>query len=160
MKMLPNGLTVFNSTPHSITFWCEDWGEPVEVECDQLINASVTEVEVDMDYIHNATSVEVTRYAKSESDLMWSHDPVVWGTVEAIKFVKTEFAPNIEGWETIEDAYENGADVVIGSIIAAQAYPGKVFAMTPAPGYERVAPTEKRMNPDKFTVFTPLPSRS
>jgi hypothetical protein len=44
-------------------------------------------------------------------------------------------------------------NVVVGSIIAAQAYPGLVVAMTPAPGYERKPPTEKRMRPDKFTVF-------
>lgn len=42
---------------------------------------------------------------------------------------------------------------IVGSIIAAQAYPMDVVAMTPAPGYERVAPAEKRMNPSKFTVF-------
>lgn len=42
---------------------------------------------------------------------------------------------------------------IVGSIIAAQAYPGEVVAMTPAPGYERVAPAEKRMNPHKFTIF-------
>ena len=42
---------------------------------------------------------------------------------------------------------------IVGSIIAAQAYPGDVVGMTPAPGYERVAPNEKRMSLDKFTVF-------
>jgi len=41
----------------------------------------------------------------------------------------------------------------VGSIIAAQAYPGQVVAMTPTPGYERVPPAEKRMNPDKFNIF-------
>ena len=43
--------------------------------------------------------------------------------------------------------------IIVGSIIAAQAYAGKVFAMTPMPGFERVAPAEKRMNPAKFTTF-------
>jgi len=42
--------------------------------------------------------------------------------------------------------------LLIGSIIAAQSYPG-VLAMVPAPGYERVPPAEKRMRPDKFTIF-------
>ncbi len=42
---------------------------------------------------------------------------------------------------------------IIGSIIAAKAFPGVVFGMTPAKGFERVAPAEKRMNPSKFTTF-------
>lgn len=41
----------------------------------------------------------------------------------------------------------------VGSIIAAQAYPGQVVAMTPAPGFERVPPAEKLMSCEKFTTF-------
>lgn len=48
---------------------------------------------------------------------------------------------------------ENPGAVIIGSIIAAQAFPGRVFAMVPAPGFERVPPAEKRMRDDKFTTF-------
>lgn len=43
--------------------------------------------------------------------------------------------------------------LVVGSIIAAQAFPGRVVAMTPVEGFERVPPEEKRMRTDKFTVF-------
>jgi hypothetical protein len=43
--------------------------------------------------------------------------------------------------------------IIVGSIIAAEAYPGEVVAMCPVPGYERVAPSEKRMRCDKFTIF-------
>ena len=32
-------------------------------------------------------------------------------------------------------------------------YPGEVFGLTPVPGYERVAPDDKRMRCDKFTTF-------
>ena len=31
--------------------------------------------------------------------------------------------------------------------------PGRVLAMVPAPGFERVPPAEKRMRDDKFTTF-------
>ena len=48
---------------------------------------------------------------------------------------------------------ENPDAIIIGSIIAAQAFPGRVLAMVPAPGFERVPPAEKRMRDDKFTVF-------
>lgn len=45
------------------------------------------------------------------------------------------------------------ADIVVGSIIAAQAYPGDVCAMIPAEGFERVPPEQKKMRPDKFTIY-------
>ena len=48
---------------------------------------------------------------------------------------------------------ENPGAIIVGSIIAAQAFPGRVFAMVPVPGFERVPPAEKRMRDDKFTVF-------
>lgn len=70
-----------------------------------------------------------------------------------VTFVKTYFMPQKdEAYQKAFNAFKSGA-IVVGSIIAAQAYPDIVVAMTPAPGYERVPPSEKRMNPDKFTVF-------
>ena len=126
MKTLPNGLVVFNSTPHPITFWREDWKEPVSVEPDELINAKAVEVPV------NSGG---TRHGE---DTIW--------------FVRTSFEGTDEG-RAIISRVKNQVDVIVGSIIAAQAYPGDVVAMCPAPGYERVAPDQKRMLPDKFTVF-------
>jgi hypothetical protein len=128
VKTLPNGVLVFNATPHPINFWKEGWESVVTVGVDTVINASPSE------------------------------EPVTSGAWDArnfsanIQFVKTAFAGTGEGRAVAEKARAQGA-VVVGSIIAAQAYPGLVCAMTPAPGYERVAPAEKRMNPDKFTVF-------
>lgn len=74
---------------------------------------------------------------------------------------KCRFAGNIEGQniiKSIEEWFNRHFDetrtlVIVGSIIAAQAYPGKVFGLTPVPGYERVAPAEKRMSSDKFVTF-------
>lgn len=78
-------------------------------------------------------------------------------------FVETVFVGTPEGTKIlidIEKAYkETGcADrlVIVGSIIAAQAYPIHVVGMCPIPGYERVAPSEKRICCDKFTVFREL----
>lgn len=121
MKTLPNGVTVYNATPHSITFWKDGWEEPVTVPPDTPINASPKE-----------EIVEVRG---------------------AVTFVKTIFVGTDEGRRIAEEAKAAGADVVIGSIIAAQAYPGLVVAMLPAPGFERVPPEQKRMLPDKFTVY-------
>lgn len=128
MKTLPNGLVVFNATPHVIRFWDPGWDYPVEVEPDTVVNAEVSEVAV--------------------------------GSGGFPGFVRTEFRPTPEGWAILEQAAAAGA-VIVGSIIAAQAYPWSrpgnfglyVCAMTPAPGYERVPPAEKRMRPDKFTVY-------
>jgi hypothetical protein len=121
MKNLPNGVKVFNGTPHPITFWSSDWDAPVSVPTDEVINANP----------HERIRHEGPQFTT----------------------VVTEFTGTDEGEEIIDTAYANGADVVIGSLIAAQAYPERVYAMVACAGYERVPPDEKRMRPDKFTVF-------
>jgi hypothetical protein len=132
MKTLPNGLRVFNATPHKISFWRSDWQEVIHVDVDEVINATMEE----------------TPY-----DCIQPVDPPDW---ENIWLVRTTFVPFAKGREIISRAFAAGADVIIGSIIAAQAYPGDVVGMIPVPGYERVAPNEKRVLPDKFTVFPKL----
>lgn len=119
-----NGVCVLNTTPHSLTMQDIN-GELVTVPTSVLINAKAEEKQVD--------------------DL----------------FVKTVFVGTPEGTETIRDTEGTfkGTEcpdrlVIVGSIIAAQAYKGKVVGLCPVPGYERVAPSEKRMRCDKFTVFT------
>jgi len=68
-------------------------------------------------------------------------------------FVQTVFRPTTDGHRMVSFARACGADIVVGSIIAAQAYPGEVVSMTPLPGFERRPPAEKRMNPRKFNTF-------
>lgn len=122
MKTLPNGITVFNATPHDIYFWDEGWDSPVQVPIDALVNAETVE-----------TSIVESR--------------------NGIDFVAVQFVPTTEGQAIIDQALAAGADIVAGSIIAAQAYRGRVAAMLAAPGYERVPPAEKRMNPYRFLVY-------
>jgi hypothetical protein len=43
--------------------------------------------------------------------------------------------------------------VFIGSVIAAQAFPGLIYAMIPATGFERAPVDAKRITPYKFTVY-------
>lgn len=138
MKTLPNGLTIFNATPHVIRFWRESWPEPIEVEPDEVISATITEKVVDRLEIPPAIDNLNPRDTEQGTKI--------------IDLVTTEFVGDESVFHLIEEAYEMGADVVVGSLIAAQTYRG-VVAMTPAPGYERRPPAEKRMNPDKFTVF-------
>lgn len=75
----------------------------------------------------------------------------VYSTIPGVILVETRFEGTPEGYAVIEANAQY--DVIIGSIIAAQAYPGLVVAMIPAPGFERVPPAEKKMRSDKFTVF-------
>lgn len=129
MYTLPNGLKVFNATPHSIRFWMEGWADPVEVPVDTVIDATPTEIPV---------GSFNTGYAHTDGD--------VW-------LVRVGFSGNDTGLQIIEEAKAAGAHVIVGSIIAAQAYPGDVVAMVPAPGYGRVPPDQRRMSPLKFTTF-------
>lgn len=119
-----NGVCVLNTTPHPLTIQ-DVSGELVTVPTAVLINAKAEEKQV--------------------NDL----------------FVKTVFVGTPQGTETIRDIEGTFMKtkcsdklVIVGSIIAAQAYKGKVVGLCPVPGYERVAPSEKRMRCDKFTVFT------
>lgn len=122
-KLFSNGVAVVNTTPHPISFLDGEQVITVPSSSDLIINASPCEEKLD----------EI--------------------------LVKTIFLPTEEGSDIIRAISEvpmpEGASrrVVIGSIIAAQAYSGMVVAMTPAPGYERVAPAEKRMSISKFTVY-------
>lgn len=95
-------------------------------------------IEVASDFVINATVKEET--------VRTDHD--------GIEYVRTTFVGNKEGEALIRATYDtNDQCVIVGSIIAAQAYPGRVMAMVPAPGFERVPPAEKRMRADKFTTF-------
>lgn len=124
-----NNVTVINTTPHPVTMQDVN-GNLVSVPTSVLINAKAIEKQV--------------------SPLQAS--PL---------FVKTEFVGTDEGRKIISSIKESFNQntvagetlVIIGSIIAAQAYPGEVFGLIPVPGYERVAPSEKRMRCDKFTTF-------
>lgn len=118
-----NNVAIINTTPHSVTI--QDIDEtPITVPNSVVLNAKAEEKQV--------------------SDL----------------FVKTVFVPTEEGKKIISEiknAFRSqigtGTLVIVGSMIAAQAYPENVVAMTPVPGYERVKPAEKRMRCDKFTTF-------
>lgn len=122
-----NGVVVVNTTPHPLTIQDVD-GKLVQVPtCGIVINASAKENPVD--------------------ELL----------------IETKFVGDAEGRKAISDIRkwfsENYGDdnvrlVIVGSIIAAQAYPEQVCGVVPVPGYERVAPPEKRKRCDRFTVFT------
>ena len=119
-----NGVTIVNTTPHAITFF------------DEGDDALVT-IPSDSDYIINAKVEEIITKK---------------GVIE---LTTPKFIPCEEGYNIINRIHEEcGKEVIIiGSILAAQSYPGLVYGMVPCVGYERVAPAEKRMRCDKFTTY-------
>ena len=48
---------------------------------------------------------------------------------------------------------ENPGGVIVGSLIAAQTFPGRVVALISAAGFERLPAAQKRMRDDLFTIF-------
>lgn len=127
-----DGKTVVNTTPHPISFLNKE-GETV------IVPSSVAPGERTSPWVVNAKAVE----ERVGDDLVRT---VFVGTPEGEAILD-----QLEQWAR-EEGHDNLR--IIGSIIAAQAYPGRVLGMCPAPGYERVAPAEKRMTTQKFTVYT------
>lgn len=70
------------------------------------------------------------------------------------EFRRDEMGVNIlEEIEVFHNNHYPGKKMrVVGSMIAMNAYPGQIVGMRPAPGFERVPPAEKRMNPREFNV--------
>jgi len=70
------------------------------------------------------------------------------------KLVRVCFMPNKEmGGKLVRLETEHPDAIIVGSMIAARAFPGRVFALVPVEGFERVPPSQKRMRDDKFTTF-------
>ncbi len=115
---------IINTTPHSIRFVQSATGEVYEIEpCGILISARPVE--------------------KSAGE----HP-------SGVELVKTNFEATPEAEAALSKLEkDNPGAIIVGSIIAAQAFPGRVFALVPVPGFERVPPAEKRMRNDKFTTF-------
>ena len=126
-----DGKCVVNTTPHSITFQTLK-GDVV------VVPTSVKDGERTSEWVVNASAVE---------------------TPVAGDLVKTEFRGTPEGLKVLDEieawASANGIENlrVIGSMVAAQAYPGRVLGMCPAPGFERVPTAQRRMTTQKFTVY-------
>ena len=117
-----NGVSVINTTPHELTFQDIDG---------QLVQVPVSGVLV------NAKPVEVA----------------VESPIQGVSFVETKWTQDEDSLNFLNWMKENHPQtLVIGSAIALQAYKGLVVGMTPVPGFERVAPADKRMSVTKFTV--------
>jgi hypothetical protein len=116
-------MKIINTTPHAIVFLSEDGQEFEVLPCGKVVSATPVEALV------------------RESN--------------GVSFVRAVFLPSDEGERIIDELlseYGNDA-ILVGSIIAAQAYSGKVVGMCPAAGYGRRPVAEKRMDPMRFSTF-------
>lgn len=66
-----------------------------------------------------------------------------------VEFVTPQFEATQEGWDVIRRAESQGY-FIVGSLVAAQAYKGRVFGMTPAKNAGR---GDYAKSPSKFTTF-------
>ena len=66
--------------------------------------------------------------------------------------VRTVFVPSPEGKAELAEIEQRGL-LPVGSIISAQAWPGRVVSLVPVEGYERKPPMEKLYRCDKFNTF-------
>lgn len=123
MYTLVDGKQIVNATPHPITF--------------ETMNGWLVTVEPSGKKMP----------AKAEEHIVYTED--------GVEYVTTVFEPTEQGNAEIEEikAWSDNKIIIVGSLVSAQAYKGKVVAMVPVKGYERVAPAEKRMRVDKFTIF-------
>lgn len=118
---LPNGVEVFNATPHELVFFHDFWVKPVVVESEAVINAQSRNEEV--------------------------------GRGRGYVLVNMKFVEREEGRDLIErvkELYPNC--LIIGSMIAAQAYAGDVVCTLPYHS-DRMAKSERYVKANRFTVF-------
>ena len=116
-------IVIVNCTPHPLNFIGEDGVEFVVPQSGAVINAELVE------------------------------QPA--GTHSAgVELVRVGFRPAPGAEETLARLEAEHPDALfVASMIAAQAFPGRIVNPIPAPGFERRPPAEKRMRSDKFTTF-------
>lgn len=122
---LPNGLVIYNATPHDL--WFGYLGEPICCPSDGVINAQPT--------------FEVAK-----------RHPLY-------QYKTARFLPTPDGWEIIQTIDKKEKElgreyVIVGSVLAAQAYPGWVVAPKPLSNYRWSGVGNGRVNKSNdFTVF-------
>ena len=86
--------------------------------------------------------------ARFQEEMVGSHS-------SGVQLVRARIVPTSVAEEQLKklEAAHPG-ELIVGSLIAAQAFPGRVVAIVAAEGFERVPPDQKRMRDDKFTVFS------
>ena len=118
---LPNGLVIWNATPHDLHFWCRKELEIVTAPSDEVVNVKTW----------NDRVLETEKY----------------------ELTKVSFYPTKEGRELIQRIkLEYPEALIVGSIIAADAYRGDVVASIPEQS-RRYNKNNRLVRYDRFTVY-------
>lgn len=119
-----DGVRVVNTTPHNVTMVNSDLSVVASVPpCGALVNATPIATPVD-------------------------------SGIPGVKYQRTGFKADTTTLDTLRAFKAQYPDVVvIGSLIAAQAYPGLVAAMVAHPDFVRVPPQDKKMLVDTYTIY-------
>lgn len=124
--VLPNGIEVLITTPHSVNFYWEG-----DLSGNNLFIANGS------GYLVNARSIEEEI-----------------GEIGPAKLITTKFVEDSETERILKELKRIKPNlVIIGSIIAAQAFPGLIYGLVPEKGFERVTPELKRMSIDRFNIY-------
>jgi hypothetical protein len=123
--------------------------------------------------VDGITFVNVTGhpYDFGDKDSIWFSVPPCGKRLEAeatsievgrgpggVKFCSSAFIPTPYGRSLVDHIRSLWPDaIILGSILAARAYAPDVVAAIPVPGFGRVPDYAKRMQPDRFTIFEPVP---
>lgn len=144
MKQLPNGLKVFNATPHDLTFSDPSWEKDVTIPSDGVINAKVDEVYIGC--FDNDQNEEDSERSVSIVTIVPQPDP------DSLEVVKRAMAAVEESHRD----YNRVGTIVVGSALAAQAWPELVYGICPAEGTGRI---DRKASATKFTRYAPHPQR-
>ena len=137
-------MRIINTTPHPIVFVGKCGEEFTVSPCGILINAKP----VEEDALERGTKGEIDPARKLRPRL---RDAIA---EEGVQFVRTRFVADPVSDAALSRLEEEDHEaLIVGSIIAAQAFPGRVLGLIAAPGFERVPVDQKRMRSDKFTIF-------
>lgn len=122
---LSNGIEVINVSPHPFVF-LSDAGIETTVPASGIVISSSVEEEI-------------------------ASPPEGFTPPEGVTFQTPNFLGNEEAEEFLKNAPKGV--LILGSMIAAQAYKKRICSTVAYPGYERVPVAEKRVREDKFTIY-------
>lgn len=71
-----------------------------------------------------------------------------------VQIIKTKFEPDAVSLNLLAQIEEEYPDaLILGSQLAAQMFPGRVFAPIPYPGFENIPAAERKMSLERFMSF-------
>lgn len=124
-----------------------------------IVYINTTQHPINMAFNDNSDEVYVIPQSGLFTNAKSIHKIVSKKCVKGIEFVETSFEKDNLVKEELDILrnmfHDRGYEVIIiGSMVAAQAYGSLVKALTPCTGYEKVNETsKKRMRLDKFIIF-------